>query len=225
MRMSILLLVSALMVGQATDDAISRKEVLRNDHVTAYQVEIPPGVSSSMHKHEKDLLSIAISGGELRVKGDNSSEDVKAAPGELNFREGPFTHSVENIGKSPIRVVDILFAAPQGRQVKPAHKKTHYCDENNKTACVTERYLFCTTKFCAEDVTMGPGAKSTRHSHDTDHMMVAVSDYTLSDDTTGKGTMERKVKSGGVEYLPAGITHVLTNTGPNEAHFIAIIFK
>ncbi len=162
----------------------------------------------------------------MRVKGDDgSSAEVKTVPGEVKFRQGPFSHSVENVGKKSFRVVDIQFAGPQGKQVKPAYKRTHYCNEGSKTACVTERYLFCTTKFCVEDVTMAPGAKSTRHSHDTDHMMVAVSDYSLKDDTAGKGLIERKVKSGGVEYLQAGITHVLTNTGADEAHFIAIIFK
>jgi oxalate decarboxylase/phosphoglucose isomerase-like protein (cupin superfamily) len=56
-------------------------------------------------------------------------------------------------------------------------------------------------------------------------MLVAITDYSLADDTVGKGVTQRDVKSGGVEYLPAGITHVLTNTGPAEARFIAIIFK
>jgi len=150
---------------------------------------------------------------------------IKTSPGEVHFQPGGFSHSVANAGKSEFKAVDIEFQDAQGKREPVGQKRNHYCNPGSKEACVTEKYLFCTSRFCVEDVTMGPGAKSTQHSHDTEHMLVAISDYSLADDTTGKGVISREVKSGGVEYLPAGITHVLTNTGKEEARFIAIIFK
>jgi quercetin dioxygenase-like cupin family protein len=203
-----------------------RKEILRNDRVTAYLVEMAPGRVSPMHRHDKDVLTVVIDGAELKVKTPNGkSTTFRGTPGEVRFLPASFSHAPANIGKTTFRAVDVEFATPQGKKEPVPQKGTHYCNEGSQTACVTEKYLFCTQKFCVEDVTMGPGAKSTQHSHDTEHMLVAISDYSLSDDTTGKGVVQRDVKSGGVEYLPAGITHVLTNTGPAEARFIAIIFK
>jgi len=90
---------------------------------------------------------------------------------------------------------------------------------------VDEKYLFCTDKFCVEDVTMDPGAMSTKHSHSTDHMLVAVTDYQLTDVIVGKPKKVRTKKAGEVEYIPAGITHQLTNTGAAKARFVVIAFK
>jgi quercetin dioxygenase-like cupin family protein len=203
-----------------------RKEILHNDRVTVYMVELAPGQSAPMHRHDHDVLAVFITGGERKVTMEGHSPvGEKSAPGEVRFRPAGFSHSTENVGKSVFKVIDIEFENPQGKKEPAAHKRSHYCNPGSHTACVTENYLFCTTKFCAEEVTMGPGAKSTQHSHDTEHMLVAITDYSLADDTVGKGVTQRDVKSGGVEYLPAGITHVLTNTGNAEARFIAIIFK
>ena len=226
---SILLPVLACAIAataQTPSTGISKKELLRNDRLTAYGVEIKPGQGSPMHRHERDMMTIAMNSGELKIKlGDASPDEQKVAAGAVEFLPGGFSHSVENTGASTFRAVDMDFAAPQGKKEAPTAKRNHYCNEGSKTACVTEKYLFCTTKFCVEDVVFGPGAKSTQHSHDTEHMLVAITDYSIADDTTGKGVIQRNVKSGGVEYLPAGITHILTNTGAAEAHFIAIIFR
>jgi quercetin dioxygenase-like cupin family protein len=203
-----------------------RKEILHNDRLTAYFIELAPGQAAPMHRHDKDVLAVFITGGERKVTVQGSAPvEEKSKPGEVRFRPAGFSHSTENTGKSVFRVIDVEFEAPQGKREPVAQKRNHYCNPGSHTACVTENYLFCTAKFCAEEVTMGPGAKSTQHSHDTEHMLVAITDYSLADDTTGKGVIQREVKSGGVEYLPAGITHVLMNTGKAEARFIAIIFK
>ena len=202
-----------------------RKEILSNDRFKAYLVTLAPGQASPMHRHDHDMLSVLESASDLKVTDEKGTSGMKTSPGDVLFQRGGFAHSVANAGKSEFRAVDIEFQDAQGKRQPVGHKRNHYCNPGSKDACVTEKYLFCTAKFCVEDVTMGPGAKSTRHSHDTEHMLVAISDYSLADDTTGKGVISREVKSGGVEYLPAGITHVLTNTGKEEARFIAIIFK
>ena len=203
-----------------------RKQILHNDRLTAYLVEIPSQQSTPTHRHVKDTLSILVSGGTTEsVMGNGSPLHIKSKAGDAVFRSAPYSHSVKNIGNEPFRVADIEFADPQGARQKPAHKSFHSCNPASKVACVTEQYLFCTQRFCVEDVEMGPGAKSSKHTHDTDHMMVAITDYKIDDETTGKGVIHRAVKSGGVEYLPAGITHVLTNTTGKTVRFVAVIFQ
>jgi quercetin dioxygenase-like cupin family protein len=227
----VVMLVSIAVFAQNTTTAPSeqgrfRKQIFKNDRVTVYSVEIPAGQSTAKHTHDHDVLAVYISGGTTKSTTDNQATvNNKYASGDVRYRPAPFSHTVQNTGNSPFRVVDIEFADAQGLQEKPALKKSHYCNPGSKEACVTEEYLFCTPKFCVEDVTMGPGAMSSKHTHDTEHMLVGITDYTLDDDTMGKGVTHRAVKSGGVEYLPAGITHVLTNTSKSTVRFIAIIFK
>jgi len=65
------------------------------------------------------------------------------------------------------------------------------------------------------DWKMSPSRRApitTKHGHTTDHMLVAMSDYELTDRVKGKGIVVRTRKSGEVDYIPAGITHRITNT-------------
>ena len=122
------------------------------------------------------------------------------------------------------QVVDVEFADPQGK-LEIVGKSSHYCNAGSTTVCVDEKSLFCLAKVCVEDVTMAAGAVTTKHTHTTDHMLIAVSDYELTDEMEGKGTVVRKLKSGEVEYIPAGITHRLTNTGHGPARFTVVLWR
>jgi quercetin dioxygenase-like cupin family protein len=178
----------------------------------------------------------------------------KVQAGEAVYHQAGYTHADENKGKTQMRAVTVDFLEPAGKQQEPKEKSSKYCGEQSPgkqspvassqsaekakanakaseaakpkaDACVSEKYLFCADKFCVEDVTMDPGAMSTKHSHSTDHMLVAVTDYQLTDNIVGKPKKVRTKKAGEVEYIPAGITHQLTNTGAGKARFVVIAFK
>ena len=74
-------------------------------------------------------------------------------------------------------------------------------------------------------MTIAPGAIIAKHTHATDHALVAISDYKLTDPVEGNGTVMHTRKSGEVEYTPAGITHQLTNTDQTPAHFTVIVWR
>ena len=226
-----LLLASVAVCAQNATSASSsqdrfRKQVLQNDHVTVYLVEIPPQQATAMHRHDHDTLSIFINGGSTQaVAEDGSSVRNRFEPGDVRFRPAPYAHSVKNTGKDVLRVVDIESAIPVSGEDKRMRKKAHYCNPGSKTACITEDFLFCKPRFCVDDVTMGPGAKVAKHTHDTDHMVIAITDFSMDDDTEGKGVIKRNVKSGEVEFFPAGLSHSLTNTTNKEIRFITILLQ
>ena len=202
-----------------------RKEILQNHHVTASMLELAPDEAAPMHQHDRDLLAVFVSGGKTRsvVFGHRPLAD-KMAVGEVRFVNAGYSHTFKNLGTEPFRVVDVEFADPQGK-LEIVGKSSHYCNAGSTTVCVDEKSLFCLAKVCVEDVTMAAGAVTTKHTHTTDHMLIAVSDYELTDEMEGKGTVVRKLKSGEVEYIPAGITHRLTNTGHGPAHFTVVLWR
>jgi len=203
-----------------------RKQLVQNQHVTISLLELAPQASTPMHRHDHDIVTISISGGHTKdtLEGKKPDED-KLAAGEVHFRSAGFTHALTNEGPEVYRAVIIEFAEPQGKTEGVGAKNSHYCNPGSKTACVDEKYLFCTNKVCLEDVSLGPGAVTIKHGHATEHMLIAVSDYELTDDTEGKGTTVRTKKSGEVEYFHPGITHQLKNTGRDTARFIAVVFR
>ena len=191
-----------------------RKVILQNPRITVTRIDFGPGEAIPMHQHTHDILAVFIDGGRLRetVQGRKASLE-KMHAGEVRFHPQGYAHSTKNLEDRPFRVAVVEFADPQGRLERPARpKKSHYCNTGSKTVCV-------------EEVTMAAGAITTKHSHTTDHMLVAISDYELTDQIEGKGTVVRTRKSGEVEYVPAGITHQLTNTGKASARFIVVVWR
>ena len=202
------------------------KTLLQNDRVRVFLAEIPPHQQTGLHRHSRDYLAIELVDGRIT----NSREGVAPVEqrfhaGDLHVAKAGFSHVVRNDADTLFRSTDIEFTEPQGDVQPSKQPPSRYCNPGSKTACVTETYVLCTAKVCVSDVTLGEGAKTTRHTHTTDHMLVAVTDYELTDQVEGKGQIVRTQKSGGVEYVPAGITHQLVNTSKGPVRFIVVVFR
>jgi beta-alanine degradation protein BauB len=216
-------------VPVSEDQVPQRKQLLQNARVTVSLLDLAPGEATPMHQHDHDMLSIVITPGQVRstVFGQRAHSD-KIDAGEVNFYNAGYSHALRNQGTAFFRAVDIKFAEPQGKVEKTRmsllKKSTRTCNPGTNV-CVDEKYLFCTARVCVEDVTMAPGAVSTTHTHTTDHMLVAVSDFELRDEIEGKAPATRTMKSGEVGYIPAGITHKLTNTGKEAARFVVVLWR
>lgn len=223
-----------------------RHELMHNKKVVVSTTELAPGKSVPMHRHEHDYFTVVLTDGQLRetvadqgamTSGGKKMGRVfgamhvpgasgdKLQAGEVVYNRAGYTHADENKGKTTMRAVTVDFLEPAGKQQDASRKSNKYCNENDKNACVEEKYLFCTDRFCVEDVTMAPRAQSTKHSHATDHMLIALTDYQLTDNITGKGTIVRTKKAGEVEYIKSGINHQLNNTGKLPARFIVVLFN
>jgi quercetin dioxygenase-like cupin family protein len=199
--------------------------MFRNERLLAVRVEIPPHQTTQVHRHVHQYLSVSLSDGTLTVSKEGQAPvQEKRWRGEARMGD-PVAHSVRNDGDTPYRATVVDFFHRQG-EAKPLQRQpATYCNPKSKTACVTERYLFCTERVCVSEVEMGPGALTMRHSHSTDHMVIAVSDLEMKDFIEGRpsATM-RAQKSGEVLYIDAGVTHQLEN-GPKPARFITVSWK
>lgn len=225
-----LFLLSVACTGQVpapipNSEVPQRKEILRNDRITVSLLELAPHEATPMHQHDRDMLEVFVNGGRTRntIFGQKPAADQMAV-GEVRFINAGYAHASQNEGAGPFRVVIVEFADPQGK-MKQVGGGSHYCNPGSATACVDEKNLFCTAKVCVADVNIAPGAITTKHAHATDHMLVAVSDYELTDEVEGKGTVVRTRKSGEIEYTPAGIKHRQTNSGQAPAHFTVIMWR
>lgn len=81
-----------------------RKQIFKNDRFSVFLLEIPPNHASLMHRHDTDILTIFVSGGETKgtIYGKPPKED-RFAVGDVRFRPLGFTHSTENIGANMFR--------------------------------------------------------------------------------------------------------------------------
>jgi len=198
---------------------------LENDQVRVFQVEAAPHAATLVHQHDYDYIFVSLGASDLRneVVGRAPAE-LQLEDGEVHWSKGGFAHKITNLSEQPFRNVTIELLRAQGTATPSTQPASRYCNPGSQTACVSERYLFCTEKVCVSDVTMGAGAATMRHSHSTDHMVVAVTDLDMSDEAEGKPAVRRTVKRGDAVYVPAGITHRLVN-GDKPVRFITLQFR
>lgn len=203
-----------------------RKLIFKNDRTSVFLLEIPPNHASLMHRHETDILSIFVAGGETKgtIYGKPPRED-KFTVGEVRFRPAGFTHSTENIGVNVFRSVILEFTSSMGAIEPSKPPDSRYCNPGSDTACVDAKYLFCTARFCVQELSIAPGAVWRNNEYTSDHMLVAVSDYKLSDKLKGKPANVRKRKSGEVEYFPRGSARQWRNAASGPARIIAVVFR
>jgi hypothetical protein len=119
-----------------------RKQIFKDARFSAYLLEIPPHHASAMHRHDTDMLSVFVAGGDTKstIYGKNPVADHFAV-GEVRFKPAGFTHSTENMGANMFRAVILEFTSSV-EAVQPTKPPTRYCNPDSETACVDDRGIF-----------------------------------------------------------------------------------
>jgi uncharacterized RmlC-like cupin family protein len=233
--MNVLFAVLALVAAAASaqqrapisaDEVTLRHKIYGNERLTVFLLDIPPGQATLAHRHGRDMLSVFVSGGRTRASfnGAPTVDDTFAA-GDVRFRAAGFTHSTENVGTERFTSVIVEFASSQGERVPSTLPPTHTCNPGSTTSCVDVKSLFCTARFCVDDLRMAPGAVSNQPAATQDRMLVAVSDYAFREEGSGLAAVVHTRKSGEIENLAAGAASRWTNVSDKPAHIIIVAFR
>jgi hypothetical protein len=189
----------------SADEVTLRHRIYGDGRVTIFLLDISPGQATLLHRHDRDMLSVFVNGGRTRASfnGGAPVED-SFTPGDVRFRSAGFTHSTENMGTDRFLSVIFEFVDSQGPRASATWPATHICNPDSQTACVHEQRLFCTSKFCVDDLTMAPRAVRPAVGATNDRILVAVSDYTFHEDIPGTAAAVHTRKTSEIETLAAG---------------------
>jgi quercetin dioxygenase-like cupin family protein len=199
--------------------------LVENERVRVTRVEVAKDGSLPEDK-KLDVITVQLSPGETEFRDPPQVAKTElAGAGQVHYFVTRSQRSIKNVSKQPLSFIQIQFLDSPGKYVALDLPVTHYCNPGAKKHCVTEQYLFCTDRFCAETVTMDPGSVSTQHTHDSDHMVIPTTDFTWREDVLGKPSSTHELKSGEAYYFDAGVTHRLTNAGTTTAKMFVIQFK
>lgn len=201
------------------------KPLFENDHVRVTRIDLPVDATLPASTNY-DVLTVQLEKGDSAFLNPGQLAKTETTPaGQTHYFVARSKRSVKNTSKRPIPFIQVEFLRPPGEYTALDIPATHYCNPGAQNACVTEQYLFCTDRFCTESVTLTPGAISTQHTHDADHMLIPVSDFTWREEVPGKSATDHEFKTGTVSYVPAGITHRLTNVGTTTAQMVVVQYK
>ena len=216
---------SAAIPGALFAQDNSVQKLFENDRVRITRVSLSKGMSLPT-ANTLDAVTVQLEDGDttfyspLQVAKRDATKS-----GQVHYFVAGSQRSIRTDGKKPLAFVQIQFLHAPGKYVASEVAPSRYCDPGSPKACVTEQYLFCTDRFCGETVTLDPGAISNQHTHATDHIVVATSNFAWREEIPGKPSTVQQFKLGDAVYIPAGITHRLVNTGANPAHLFTIQFK
>lgn len=90
------------------------KWVLENQYVRVYDVRIPPGATTTFHRHAYDQVVISVSGGlaSVQLEGQPWGTSQTIEPGAVSFAANaarPITHRVRNDGKAEYQTILVQF--------------------------------------------------------------------------------------------------------------------
>ena len=199
-----------------------RHRIYGDGRVTIFLLDIPPGQATLLYRHDRDMLSVFVNGGRTRASFNGAAPvEDSFTPGDVRFRSAGFTHSTENIATDRFLSVIFEFVDPQGPRASATRPATHICNPGSQTACVDEKPLFCTSKFCVGDLTMGPHAVRPAGGVREDQILVAVSDYAFNEEAPGNAGAVHTRRSGEIEHFAAGPVRRWTNGG-DPAHLVVV---
>jgi quercetin dioxygenase-like cupin family protein len=102
--------VAAGAAAQKTADkkAEEKKRILmENARVRVREVLIEPGVAYPAHTHQYPHVGVIVKGGKLEFTEKGKADAVEFKDGDAGWREGGVTHSVRNLSKTTVHVVEV----------------------------------------------------------------------------------------------------------------------
>jgi mannose-6-phosphate isomerase-like protein (cupin superfamily) len=101
--------INNLIAGVKVAEKNSSKIVLENDRVRVKEAIFVPGDRKpGMHTHDVPHVGVVIDGGTLRFNyPDGKTETLELKRGGAGYREANVTHEAVNMGRQPIRVIEV----------------------------------------------------------------------------------------------------------------------
>jgi hypothetical protein len=176
------------------------------------EINIPPGVTTTDHRHERDMASVAIEDGVTRTRaaGDQDWGPTRnRARGDFNlnmYTGMPVVHRLETLG-TPYHLIAVENNRAGGwLQTKPMTVDGAKVVQQNRS-------------FILYDIHMPAGAKETNHPHEMPLVIVLMSGAI---EISGNGGSEpsRVTQPGQWVLIPGG--HNLGVVGSTAAHVVEL---
>lgn len=191
--------------------------VFQNEYVRVFDVTVAPKATTLVHRHNHDYLFVTL--GDSDVVSTRPGEKPVALllkDGEVRFTPGNFAHAAINNSDRPFHNITIELLKPS------ANVKT--CTETCVTRPPETEKRISADQWTVSLVTLPPSARIEKHTHAMPHLVVAVSDLDLTSQAGSAGN-DFKRAPGGLAWVPAGVTHTLTNNSSKQAQFVTLEFK
>ncbi len=194
--------------------------VMENQYTRVYRVELPPGASTKLHRHDHDYVSVILTNAQL--EGFSPGKPRTAAQreeGQVRFTPAGLIHGSVNTGKTTFGVLVVELLKPAGGDVgEPVTESEHSLDLGHGHI---EDVVLNNSRVQATDLQIAPGMQTDEDAGVHPELLVWMADGELASGTSGE---QLRGKKGEVSWLNADAGS-LRNTGHHPAHLITVQFK
>jgi quercetin dioxygenase-like cupin family protein len=100
----------------AISQAVGTRLLFENERVRVWDLQLPPGASTGLHRHDTDFLYVVIGDGELQTRFADGTADPPRSmhDGDVRFREvgEGIVHAGVNVGTQPWRNIVVELKRP-----------------------------------------------------------------------------------------------------------------
>jgi quercetin dioxygenase-like cupin family protein len=227
-RIALFLLVSGILFAQTAQEVEITAEprhhqVLQNDQVRVFSVDVPPQTETLLHWHRHDYIFVTLGPTEIinAVKGKDPITQ-KLQDGDTRLVPGNFAHQVRDAAPTNFRNVTIELL-----QDEKLRHSTPKWDEDRGLHILeggTEEILWVKDGVRATLFELQPGGMVPMHHHAGPHLAVALTEMKLRDKVEGKGAQDITFAYGEPRWIEGNYSHQITNPGPKPARWIIIEF-
>jgi beta-alanine degradation protein BauB len=217
------LLVTCSFAGTpvAVEQEPLHRTVLHNAQVRVFDVQVPPGAQTQWHVHSRDGLSIRLSDFQVEDQPANgAARMLQLHRGDISYgaNPAPVTHRVRNVGPGPMRNLYIELQQPAGAAQSDPATVAAAGAAQRPAAFENERVRVLRR-------TLQPGESSGMHTHPANAVAVAMTAGELTLRGPDGGSRTVALGEGVVDWVAAGVTHDLVNTGATPVELVDVELK
>jgi hypothetical protein len=184
-----------------------------NEYVRAFEVTVPVGTETLIHRHSKPYMYVSI--GDADVRNEVVGKDpvvIHPKDGEVKFVAGGFAHKAVNVGNTDFRnvTVELLKTTPDRGVVVGRQPGMIAIVGGNGWSAITYELAHGAT-------TMVPNAQRN-------YALIAISDLDLTTVAERPSNSSIKMRAAEVKWMPGGIAQEWRNSGTAPARYVVLEF-
>jgi quercetin dioxygenase-like cupin family protein len=194
-----------------------------NDYVQAYYVDVPPHQETQMHRHPTEYIAYAIGHADIDVIApDGKTTHVLLDAPAVRYTPCCATHLVKNRVETPFRNITIQLLKNDGHTVCLGTCESDPRSKGWPPMSTGGKVLGYGDTFRMAEMVLAPGEVTNLHTHNTTHLMAAITPVTLKSHADGKPDLEVHKDAGEMLWVEGPLTHTLQNIGKDEARFVTL---
>jgi quercetin dioxygenase-like cupin family protein len=203
-------------------------QVLVNDRVRVFSLELAPHQSTELDSHNHDYVFLSLGKSNFQISGNGATYPMQLDDGEMQVLKGRWPHQIANLSETFLHLLELEVL----RDVHPDHPLCGLggkeCTDgrfgNSDEGRYTQNTLFETDTIKLDRIELGPSGVLPEHRHEHCHVLIALDEIEFRDENHD-GDRDLHLKSGEALWYADNVVHRLKNLDKENARLVTLEFK